>query len=189
MNRVRRTGIVQHIGYLLPLFCLFLTVACATPAAAPTLVISSPTTQTRNTVQANAQTPVVISGTPFVITGTAIAYPATVLPGTSNQATPTPLTGAKVVTLSDNRQTLYLHPGDTFTLRLPSLYDWHLSPTGNQILILDSNQATTQGIEAVYKAIAPGNTIITASGDPGCRKSKPPCMLPSISFSLTVIVQ
>ena len=40
-----------------------------------------------------------------------------------------------------------------------------------------------------YEANKTGSTTLTASGDPVCRQSQPPCALPSRLFQITVEVQ
>jgi hypothetical protein len=40
-----------------------------------------------------------------------------------------------------------------------------------------------------YRTIFPGRAILTAVGDPPCRKAQPACAAPSRLFRLEVIVQ
>jgi hypothetical protein len=46
----------------------------------------------------------------------------------------------------------------------------------------------SQGIQGIYKANKEGRTRLTATGDPVCRKDKPPCKAPTLKFSIHVVV-
>jgi hypothetical protein len=46
-----------------------------------------------------------------------------------------------------------------------------------------------KGAQGIYQALAPGTATLTASGDPLCLKSRPACAMPSILFTVTVVVE
>jgi len=85
-----------------------------------------------------------------------------------------------IVTMSDNGGTFRMRVGDSFQLGLDPSYDW--SSALNTASILDNSAGVCQ-------ALNPGVAILTALGNPKCLSSSPPCAIPSIMFSITVIVQ
>lgn len=97
----------------------------------------------------------------------------------------TPRVAMYTVTLKDNRTTLRLRRGDYVALALDigngGRYNW-------QKVMVDSSYltriATTH--QGVYTATRAGTTTITALGEPKCY---PRCGMPSIIFSLDVVVQ
>jgi len=106
-----------------------------------------------------------------------------------SEVTPSPLTGPVTITVKDNQQTLNLRVGDSFTLDLGALFIWDVQIGDQQIIARVSDQHATDGAPQRYKAFAPGQTALRATGDPRCRRAQPACMAPSISFHLTIIVQ
>ena len=84
-------------------------------------------------------------------------------------------------TIMDNGKTFNIQVGDTLKLNLDPGYDW------SAISVSDTNViVATQGI---YQARASGIAVLTATGNPKCLNSTPPCGMPSILFTITVIVQ
>jgi hypothetical protein len=84
-------------------------------------------------------------------------------------------------TITDNGKTLNLRVGDNLKLKLDLWYDW------SAIALSDANViVATQGI---YQARSPGIASLTATGNPKCLNSTPSCGMPSIMFTITVIVQ
>jgi hypothetical protein len=84
-------------------------------------------------------------------------------------------------TIMDNGKTFNVKVGDNLKLNLDPGYDW------SAITVSDTNViVVTQGI---YQARASGVAALTATGDPQCLNSTPPCGMPSITFMITVIVQ
>lgn len=87
----------------------------------------------------------------------------------------------EIITLSDNNKTVELKVGSKITLNLGDLYDWQLSFSDNSIL--------NQDVQGVYKAVKTGDIVLTAVGDPKCRQSRPACAMPSILFTLNIVVK
>lgn len=84
-------------------------------------------------------------------------------------------------TIVDNGKTFNRKVGDNLKLNLDPGYDW------SAISVSDTNViVVTQGI---YQAHASGVAALTATGNPKCLNSTPPCGMPSIMFTITVIVQ
>ena len=84
-------------------------------------------------------------------------------------------------TIMDNGKTFSMKVGDFLKLKLDQGYDW----SGVSV----SDPGVLGGAQDAYKALAGGTSTLTAFGDPKCLKSTPPCGMPSIMFSITVIVQ
>ena len=84
-------------------------------------------------------------------------------------------------TMADNGKTFVMNIGDKLRLSLDYGYDWST--------ISDFNPAVLVGAADGYFAFASGTTTLTMIGDPGCLNSTPPCAMPSIMFTITVVVQ
>jgi hypothetical protein len=96
------------------------------------------------------------------------------------QFTPSPSTTYEA-TIMDNGKTFNMKVGDNLKLSLDPEYDWSTVSVSNTDVIV-----FTQGI---YQARVSGATTLTTFGDPKCLKSSPPCGMPSIMFTIMVIVQ
>jgi len=94
------------------------------------------------------------------------------------------------VTLSENGSTFVMHVGESFLLKLGmDIYDWTVEVDNQNVLHREMNVMVIRGAQGIYIAQNPGTAILTASGNPLCQQSKPPCMMPSLLFRVTVIVQ
>jgi hypothetical protein len=94
------------------------------------------------------------------------------------------------ITLSDNGKTFVMHVGESFLLKLGmDIYDWTVEVDNQDILHREMNVMVIRGAQGIYIAQNPGTVILSASGNPSCQQSKPPCMMPSILFRITVNVQ
>ena len=97
---------------------------------------------------------------------------------------------ASGVSLLDSGKTFTMHVGESFLLNLGTdVYDWTVEVDRQNLLQRDMNVTVIQGAQGIYVAQAPGTVILTANGDPLCLQSKPPCKMPSISFSFILIVE
>jgi hypothetical protein len=105
-----------------------------------------------------------------------------------SQVTPTALKGPVTITIQDNQQTLALTVGQIFTLDLGAVFTWDIQIGDPQIIARVADPNATDGAPQRYRALAPGQTELRATGDPRCRRAQPACMLPSIVFHLTIIV-
>jgi hypothetical protein len=112
------------------------------------------------------------------------------------QGTPTPSPippqtgdGGLTITLADNGKTIEMKVGDTALLKLGYEYDWNISITDESILSRVKNIMVINGAQGVYQALKAGTTVMSISGDPVCRVSTPPCMMPSIQFQVTIVVK
>ncbi len=158
------------------------------PAGTPAVPPTGPTASG----PISARTP----GSPMVSTpaGVATSGPAPLVsPGNPPADTPTAAggptqAGGLTITRANNRQTITLHTGDRFVLLLGDEYQWTVTVADQTVLHRVVNITPIRGSQGVYEALKPGSTQLVAAGDPACRQSQPPCMLPSYSFELNVIV-
>jgi hypothetical protein len=93
------------------------------------------------------------------------------------------------ITLADNDKTLTFHVGQHFLLALSESYDWTISIDNQSVVSRVVNVLAIRGTQGLFEAHKPGRTILTAVGDPPCRKAQPACAAPSRLFRLNVIVQ
>ncbi len=122
--------------------------------------------------------------------GPAVGLPS-IVPGSggvvSPSATALPADG---VAFSENGKTFTMHVGESFLLNLGTdVYDWTVEVDHQDVLQRDMDVTVSQDAQGIYVAQAPGTVTLTANGDPLCLQSKPPCKMPSISFSIILIVE
>jgi hypothetical protein len=118
--------------------------------------------------------------------------PANLLPPTisATEVGPTSPARPSNITLDDNGKTFILHPGDSFLLDLGTdVFDWTVTVDDPNVLSRIKNVMVIRGAQGLYEANTPGQTSLTATGDPLCRNSVPACAAPSMQFKITVIVQ
>jgi len=84
-------------------------------------------------------------------------------------------------TMADKGKTFVMNIGDMIRIKLDYGYCWST--------ISDFNPAILVGAADGYLAFASGPSTLTMTGDPTCHSFTPPCVMPSIMFSITVIVQ
>ena len=108
----------------------------------------------------------------------------------ASSATPTALApSTPTVTLTDDGHTLTLHAGQSFLLKLGEEYDWNITVSDQTIVSRKVNVLTVRGAQGIYDAHKAGTTTLTATGEPVCRNTNPPCERPSRQFHLTIVVQ
>ncbi len=94
------------------------------------------------------------------------------------------------ITRADNGKTFVIKTGDRFLLNLGmENYTWDINIDNQEVLRRVPNITVIKGAQGVYEALKTGQASLTASGDPLCRSAKPPCMIPSIIFRVTITVQ
>jgi hypothetical protein len=86
--------------------------------------------------------------------------------------------------MSEADEPLTLAVGERFELQLGQGYDWELAIADGRVL----NRLEEGPGGGVFLARQPGETELTAVGDPECLKVRPPCAMPSVFYSLLVIV-
>ena len=169
---------------VLTVLTIFMIQACtaglSTEASAPQNPAIPPATET---IQPN--TPEVSQGVAEASTSVPLnALPTTTLLPSSNVI---PENG---ITLDDNGKTFNLKVGDSFLLNLGAdVYDWTVTVDNETIVHLKMGVMVIKGAQGIYDALAPGTAVLSATGDPHCRQSNPPCGAPSILFTITVVVE
>jgi hypothetical protein len=79
------------------------------------------------------------------------------------------------VTDADNGAVLQLRVGDQVDLQLSQALTWTVSVDDPSVLRQNG---------ALYEAVAPGSTALSAEGEPACRRVSPPCGLPNRLFQV-----
>lgn len=129
----------------------------------------------------------------LILSGCALVQPAPITTATPELPTPAPTdtssTDQKVVTLVDSGKTITLLVGESFLLKLGDIYNWDISISDQNVVSRVKNVMVILGAQGIYDALKPGTVTMTATGDPQCRQSVPACMMPSILFSLTIVVK
>jgi hypothetical protein len=110
---------------------------------------------------------------------------------TPDAPTPTPSDGATLVTIGLNNQggKVNVAMGQSILLMLGEQYTWDINLSDQGIISRVKNIAVLRGAQGIYETIKPGTVLLTATGDPLCRQSKPACGQPSIQFEVTIIVK
>jgi hypothetical protein len=100
------------------------------------------------------------------------------------------LQSPEAVTLDDNGKTVMLKVGDRFLLNLGmDVYEWSLNIDNQDVLSRVKNIMTIKGSQGLFEALKPGQATLTATGDPLCAKEAPACKMPSMLFTINVVVQ
>lgn len=121
------------------------------------------------------------------------AAPArTIHPATTPKPTATPANGVSptdgTITLDDNGRTFAIAVGERFALKLGTDFDWTVSIADQSVLTRVRNIMVVRGSQGVFEGVGTGKTMLSATGDPPCRKSTPPCAAPSILFQVQIAV-
>lgn len=123
-------------------------------------------------------------GSPSPATRTPYPGPAT------ENAGDTPAAPPNSITLADNGSALTMDVGQRFLLNLGmDTFEWSVDTDNQDVLSRVKNVMVIRGAQGMYEAVGRGNAVLTAQGDPLCRSSTPPCMMPSILFRINVTVQ
>jgi hypothetical protein len=132
------------------------------------------------------------------VSGTAVAPPAVIHPGSSTTirpgttTTPTSNGADVVVTQADNGKTVSLQRGQRLRVSLSeSGWDYSEPATDNATVLprVDSHaDPSTGAATGTFTGAAAGQAHVSSSKDAPCRKSTPPCMVPSYLFEVTVNV-
>jgi len=109
-------------------------------------------------------------------------------PPISTQVVPTDV-GQQVITLADQGKTIDLAVGESFLLQLGEEYAWDVTISDQNVVSRVKNITVIRGAQGVYNALQAGTVTLSATGDPVCRQAKPPCAMPSIMFTITIIVR
>ena len=105
---------------------------------------------------------------------------------------PLPANGgaASTITLDDNGRTFTYAVGASFLLDLGAdIYDWEVTVDQPEFFALKKGVTVVQGAQGIFEALQPGTALLTAIGNPKCLQSSPPCMMPTVLFRVTLIVE
>ena len=178
------------------------TLGLAATGCAPQLMVTDPSTPPATTVPVavvpSAMPPtapvpnippvgIVVAPPPALATPSLTeptAEPTDIAPGGASSSG-----DAKTITLDDQGKTIQLVVGDSFLLKLGEQFDWAVTISDQNVVSRVKNIAVVRGAQGVYDALQPGTVTLTATGDPPCRQSKPPCMAPSLLFTVTIVVK
>jgi hypothetical protein len=124
-----------------------------------------------------------------------VASPAATIVASS----PTPLstlvpsekTGQVVITMGENGRSVRLKVGQQLLFALDdALYDhWTIISSNPTPLVADRNAVLPPHTQAVYRAIAPGQTTLTAKGVLTCSRGNPPCLIQPRDIQIQVTVE
>ena len=159
--------------------------ACAQQQTGQTLILPVQTAQ----VTAAVLEPTILPTAGVGVSSTAEVSQATQDSPTAMAATDTPANGQKNVTIDDRGKTITMNVGESFLLNLGEIYNWDVSVSDQNVLSRVKNIAVIRGAQGVYLAHQPGTITLSATGDPACRQSKPACAMPSLLFTVTVVVK
>lgn len=84
-------------------------------------------------------------------------------------------------TMADNGKTFVMNIGDKLRLNLDLGYGWSAISISDPALLVGAGDG--------YFAFTSGTANLTMTGDPVCLNSTPPCGMPAILFTITVVVQ
>jgi len=94
------------------------------------------------------------------------------------------------LTMDDNGKSFNMNVGDSVLLNLGTdAYEWQVSIDNQDVLRMKMGVMVIKGAQGIYDAMTPGTATLFASGDPLCRQSRPACAMPSIGFSVTIVVK
>ncbi len=94
----------------------------------------------------------------------------------------------QIVTLGQNGQTIQMHKGNNFLLKLGKDFDWNISLDNQTVVSRVPNIMVMDGAQGIFVAHNVGDATLSAVGDPWCRHSATPCMIHSILFRVNVLV-
>jgi hypothetical protein len=168
---------------------LMLLSACQ-PAAPIALDTGSGATSTVGSVAAATSTPALGIDLRVPPTRAPRSSPAgaAAAPSPSGAVSASPSASA-TVTLADDGRTVTLEPGQRALINLGDDLDWTLQVDDESIMSQVPGVTAGRGAQAMYQANRVGQTALSATGDPACRKAQPACAQPSRMFRVTIVVQ
>lgn len=123
------------------------------------------------------------SPAPTALSGSILGTPPSLLPLAGRDGQPLP------ITLADSGRQVSLAPGQQILFQLSENYTWKIQVADPAVLGKLQTATPPGGSQGVFEARQPGQTSLTAVGDPLCRSAKPPCAVPSIRFQIEILVQ
>jgi hypothetical protein len=93
-----------------------------------------------------------------------------------------------MITQSDNGKMVNLVTGSTVFLALGNDDDWTITVEDKTVLSPYVSEPLPPRFQGAFTARQPGQTTISAVGEPLCRKAQPPCGAPAVLFRVQVVV-
>ncbi len=113
---------------------------------------------------------------------------SSLVPATPPPATSPPAGAIPTITNAANGTTINLTVGTQALLALDSDHDWTVMVADPTVLTPVVGAALPAGAQGIYTASKPGQTTLSATGDPPCRKAQPPCGAPTVLFRAQIVV-
>jgi hypothetical protein len=92
------------------------------------------------------------------------------------------------VSAADDGRTISIRVGQRLLVNLGEQFDWTVQVADPSIVSRVPNISVVRGAQGVYQANRVGQTALTASGDPACRKAQPACAEPSRTLQVQLDV-
>jgi hypothetical protein len=133
------------------------------------------------------------TGTRQTVVGTVVTVPpGTTPPTTQPRATTTSPPGQQhtvTVTEADSGKSYTLRRGDRLVVQLNGNgYEWTEPASSNDTVLHRTSGSSGTTATGTFSAVGPGTADVTSTGDAPCRRSTPPCMVPSRLFQVSVTV-
>jgi hypothetical protein len=94
------------------------------------------------------------------------------------------------LTLEDAGKTIKLRVGDKFQVLLKKEgYEWILDVPDPAFISRLGDDQSQPGSQGLFQVTNRGTTRLSANGDLPCRKSIPPCLVPTLGFQVTLIIE
>jgi hypothetical protein len=130
---------------------------------------------------------------PVIVTAGPAATSVPASQFTLQAGTPSPIQfppgGGLIVGLQDQGRTVLMHSGDRFLLQLGEEFDWMITSSDDSVVERVIDVTVIRGAQGLYEGRKSGEATLNGVGDPKCRSSQPPCMAPSMIFTLHVRVE
>jgi hypothetical protein len=173
---------MRRIRHVLAHCCWLAIVIPACQSAAP--IAPSPPAAGPTSTSTGAAAP-----TSAPALGIDLRVPPTRAPRASPSTVATAVGVSVTVTLADDGRTISLQTGQRALVSLGDDFDWTVQVDDASILSRVTGVTVLDGAHILYQANRVGQTTLTASGDPACRKAQPSCALSSRTLRVSIAVQ
>jgi len=114
----------------------------------------------------------------------------TLPPEASATLSDTPLFSPTTITFGDNGRSFVFHVGDSFLFDLGTdIYEWTVAIDNTDLVAIKTGEKVPEGAQGIFETLGLGTATLTAVGDPRCRKSIPPCAVPTKLFKIVMVVE
>lgn len=179
-----RSGLIRLRVCLPVLLVLSLLSACATP---PNPQFQRETSTSAASTRQPGSRPLV--GTALPVESEKLTALPSPITATLATLTPAGSDGYLLIPQDQFSQPIELTTGQRFTIQLEEGFSWDVRVAEPSILLPLNNPVVGPGLTASFEAVQTGQSQLEISGDPLCRQATPPCMRPSLFFSVIVRVK